>query len=124
MEEFDLATDMASALWFITKLADKRYAQNLYAALCNNDFQKQDAWQVLKNSTWACSWRSAGGIVADLRGSGEDYLDYYCSGIGDGLGNGDADRTIGYVSEGTVTDEIEQDLLKLGWVAVTDTNSQ
>jgi hypothetical protein len=44
-----------------------------------------------------------------------DYIDWYCSGIGAGLGNGDEDGTKGYVSEGTVTEEIEQDLKQLGW---------
>jgi hypothetical protein len=45
-----------------------------------------------------------------------DYMDWYCSGIGEGLGNGDADGTRCYVPEATVTDEIREDLLKLGWV--------
>jgi len=63
----------------------------------------------------------AGGIVADLRNietdnsQNEDYMDYYCSGIGDGLGNGDEDRTKGYVPEGEVTDEIRADFARLGW---------
>jgi hypothetical protein len=49
-----------------------------------------------------------------------DYIDWYCSGIGDGLGNGDADRTRGYVSEGYVTTEIREDLQKLGWFVLPD----
>jgi hypothetical protein len=55
----------------------------------------------------------AGGIVADIRNTAienwtkkEDYIDYYCSGM--------ADRE-GYLSESVVSDEIRQDLLKLGW---------
>jgi hypothetical protein len=35
--------------------------------------------------------------------------------MGDGLGNGDKDRTKGYVSEGFVTDEIREDFARLGW---------
>ena len=58
----------------------EEYAQNLYAALCNNTFQQNEVWPRLTGTTWSCSWRSSGGIVADMRGSG-DYIDWYCSGI-------------------------------------------
>jgi hypothetical protein len=111
----DLYEDLEACDWFRQKIQDKTYAQNVYAALCNMRWQPTEVWPVLKDEYWSCSWRSAGGIVADLRGSGEDYMDYYCSGIGDGLGNGDADRTRGYVPEGTVTDEICNDFAALGW---------
>jgi hypothetical protein len=47
-----------------------------------------------------------------------DYINWYCSGMGEGLGNGDADGTKGYVSEGTVTEEIQMDLKALGWFPV------
>jgi hypothetical protein len=77
------------------------YSQNLYAALCNNRFFYND-------EEWTCSWRYAGGIIADLRSNGEDYMDWYCSGIG-GLNQN-------YVGESVVTDEIRLDLMKLGWV--------
>jgi hypothetical protein len=49
----------------------------------------------------------SGGIVADLRDCGEDYLDYYCSGMID---------LDGSVSESIVTDEIALDLAKIGWI--------
>ena len=87
------------------------YAQNLYAAICNRQFQKLDVIPVLKDERWSASWRSAGGIVAELRGQG-DYIDWYCSGI---FGAGEADSFQGYVSESTVTDEIRQDLFAIGW---------
>lgn len=74
------------------------YSQNLYAALCNNEFSKQD-------KTWSCSWRSAGGIVANLREEG-DYVNWYCSGIG-------SDPP--YVAESVITEEIRQDIENLGW---------
>jgi hypothetical protein len=77
------------------------YSQNLYAALCNNRFFYGD-------KEWTCSWRYAGGIVADLRNVGETYIDFYCSGI---AGNNE-----GYVGEGEVTDEIRLDLIKIGWI--------
>jgi hypothetical protein len=97
--------------------ASDTYAQNLYAAMCNNDFAQNKIWPLLKNQTWSCSWRHAGGIVADMLGEG-DYIDWYCSGIGDGLGNGDEDGSRGYVSESVVTDEIRKDLFDLGWIVV------
>lgn len=109
--------DLRTTLWILEKVRNSRdYAQNLYAALCNNDFQKRDVMPILKNKTWGCSWRYAGGIIADMRQEG-DYMNWYCSGIRDG-GNG---PTGGYVSESVVTAEIEADLLKLGW-NVIDSN--
>ena len=76
------------------------YSQNLYAGLCNNRFFYGD-------KEWTCSWRYAGGLVADLIGNGEDYLDYYCSGMC---------NAEGFVPEGVVTDEIKLDLAKIGWI--------
>lgn len=96
--------------------ASDNYAQNLYAAMCNMDWQSREFWQEMKGETWSCSWRHAGGIISDMQEKG-DYIDWYCSGIGNAeLGNGltDADG-IGYVPEGVVTEEIELDLNRLGW---------
>jgi hypothetical protein len=98
------------------------YAQNLYAAMCNMTWQSREFWQEMKGETWHCSWRHAGGIIADMREQG-DYIDWYCSGIGnEELGNGlDGTRPRldeggrEYVPEGTVTEEIELDLNRLGW---------
>jgi hypothetical protein len=114
--------DMRVCDWMLTKVrATDTYAQNLYAAMCNNDFIKLDVVPILRQDPdkdyWSASWRSAGGIVANMRQEG-DYIDWYCSGIGDGLGNGDSDRTKGYVPEGQITDEIRNDLQRLGWAIV------
>jgi len=110
--------DMRNAGWFVLKVrASETYAQNLYAAMCNMQFQKMEIFPILKEERWSCSWRTSGGVVADLREEG-DYINWYCSGIGSGLGNGDDDGTKGFVSEGTVTEEIRQDLRKLGWIPV------
>lgn len=106
--------DMSQADWFLSKVrGSDNYAQNLYAALCNNQFQKQDVWLVLKDQHWSCSWRYAGGVVADFQGQGGNYMDWYCSGIGP------KDDTE-FVSEGHVTDEIRADLALLGWRVIED----
>ena len=81
--------------------------------MCNQDWQRNDVWPLLKGETWSCSWRYAGGIVADMREEG-DYIDWYCSGI---QGEPDADWVdLGHVPEGTVTDQIREDLFRLGWI--------
>ena len=109
--EYDLEKDLLEAPWIVDEVcSNDNYAQNLYAALCNNEFQKNAIWPILKDEVWSCSWRYAGGIIADIRGRG-DYMDWYCSGMG-GLAT--------YVPEGAVTDAIKQDLHKLGWNIVTD----
>lgn len=113
--ERDLYDDVKADAEIMAKLQDKRYAQNVYAALCNMRWQPAEVWPVLSEEYWSCSWRSAGGLVSDLRGQGEDYMDWYCSGIGGGLGNGDEDGTKGYVPEGEVTDAIRQDFARIGW---------
>jgi hypothetical protein len=102
------------------------YAQNLYAAMCNIDWQSREFWQELKGETWSCSWRHAGGIVADMQEKG-DYIDWYCSGIGNkekgfGLDGYEPVPDLegrDYVPEGTVTEEIELDLNRLGWRPVS-----
>lgn len=115
--EYNLEYDLRSTDWILAKVrASDNYAQNLYAAMCNNDFQRLDVYPILANQTWSCSWRHAGGIIADMQERG-DYIDWYCSGIRndgyqDDLDNSQPDQ---FVSEGLVTDEIESDLQRLGW---------
>jgi hypothetical protein len=96
----DLELDLFKTDWIVNKCKDSStYSQNLYAALCNNRFIKD-------NEEWTCSWRYAGGLLSEINNRG-DYLDYYCSGM----------RNIeSFVPESYVTDEIRSDLLKLGWV--------
>ena len=114
----NLEYDLRSTEWICARAKNsKTYAQNLYAALCNQDWQRNDVWTLLKGKTWSCSWRYAGGIVADMCESG-DYIDWYCSGI-----QGEPDEgwiDLGHVPEGTVTDQIREDLFKLGWLPVQD----
>jgi hypothetical protein len=121
--ENDLEYDLRTTEWILEKARTRdEYAQNIYAAMCNMRWQRLDVFPILKDEYWSCSWRSAGGIVADMLQKG-DYVDWYCSGMG-GLSGYDQDsetyeewqvRT-GYVSEGTVTEEIRADFQKLGWV--------
>lgn len=87
----NLEYDLLNSEVIIAKCQNIDYAIALYGALCNNRFFKNDI-------EWVCSWRESGGIIADLRNQGEDYLDFYCSG-----------------NESVVTPEIEKDLLDLGW---------
>jgi hypothetical protein len=119
----NLEYDLRSTKWICDKAkANDWYAQNLYAAMCNMQFQRVDVWPILTNKRWSASWRSAGGIVADMLEKG-DYIDWYCSGMG-GLATYDIQEgeeyvaKKNYVPEGTVTDEIRNDLRQLGWIAV------
>lgn len=70
------------------------YSNELYSALCNM------RWQNIKDpkKIYSCSWRYAGGMIAEIRNMGEDYLNFYCNG-----------------NEGFVSERIEKDLNKLGW---------
>ena len=112
----NLEYDVRSTKWICDKTkSTKTYAQNLYAALCNQDWQRNDVWPLLKDQRWSCSWRYAGGIVAHMREEG-DYIEWYCSGI-----QGEPDESwvdLGHVPEGTVTDQIREDLFRLGWLPV------
>lgn len=124
--------DLRSTKWICDKAkANESYAQNLYAAMCNNDFVKNDVWPILTDKRWSASWRSAGGIVANMVEQG-DYIDWYCSGISGDIGDEEyinmtkeqQERYIYYktyfVAESVVTDEIREDLLKLGWIVIED----
>lgn len=124
--------DLRSTQWIIDKAKDDVYAQHLYAAMCNNDFTKNDVIPILTEKKWSCSWRHAGGIIADMQGKG-DYIDWYCSGIRDSKELDDDQfqqltkeqqeyyiQGKKFVSESVVTDEIREDLLKLGWIVIDD----
>lgn len=99
-KENDMEYDLRKCDWMVKKCKNSDlYSQNLYAAICNNSFLKN-------NEEWACSWRTAAGIISNLREQG-DYINWYCSGYLAENGN---------VEEGTVTKQIEDDLNKLGWI--------
>ena len=127
--------DLRSTQWIIDKVkGDEVYAQNLYASMCNNDFTKNDVWPILTEKKWSCSWRHAGGIIANMQEKG-DYIDWYCSGIRDSkILDDDEFRALTkeqqeyyiqskkFVPESVVTDEIREDLLKLGWIVIDNTD--
>lgn len=103
----DLIEDITDTAWLASKIkSSTTYAQNIYAALCNNTYETTD-----KNTTdYLISWRRAARMVAEIREEG-DYIDWYCSGMG----------TIeGYVPEGTITEKVKADLLKIGWLTVKE----
>jgi hypothetical protein len=135
-QKHNLEFDLRVTDWMVAKVRDSRvYAQNLYAALCNNEFQKQEVWPILKDQVWSCSWRYAGGIVADMQGQG-DYIDWYCSGIRDITPMEQSEwsmltpeqqifylESLAYVGESTVTDDIREDLALLGWTVCREVDS-
>lgn len=97
----NLEYDLRTSDLIINKVRSSReYAKQLYATLCNNEFIKRDMWEILKDNTWGCSWRHAGGIIADIDGKG-DYMDWYCGG-----------------NEGHIFENIKEDLYSLGWIIV------
>jgi hypothetical protein len=119
----NLEWDLRTTDWILEKVrSNDSYAQNLYAAMCNNEFTKREMWPILKEQKWSCSWRYAGGIIADMQQKG-DYIDWYCSGIRDVSHDEEENKCWdgrGYVSESVVTEEIENDLYKLGWLVIKD----
>jgi hypothetical protein len=120
----NLEHDLVSTDWLVEKVkTSEAYAQNLYAALCNNSFQKIQVWSILTDDEWGCSWRYAGSIIARIRGEG-DYLDWYCSGIGGKTKllfqeENKQDPRV-FVSESVITEEIDQDLKTIGWRCLSD----
>jgi len=79
-----------------SKMSDLDYAKDVYRALCNMRWKKLGS-----KALYSCSWRYAGGMVAEIRSVNEDYLNFYCSN-----------------NEGTVTTEVEKDMAELEWLPV------
>ena len=108
----DLEKDLYSSEYIRNKArGDDVYCQHLYATLCNNEFIKAEVLAILADWRWSCSWRHAGGIAAGLyEGSfNGDYMRYYTASLSD-------DAV--YISEGTVDEEIREDLKTIGWYLV------
>ena len=70
---------------------DDDFCENVWSALANKIWENNDG------AEFSCTFRYAGGLIADIRGRG-NYMDWYCSG-----------------PYAIVTDEIEKGLGGLGW---------
>jgi len=77
---------------------DDVFAQALYASLCNTVWFNKST-----DDIYSCSWRYAGGFVANIRDKGEDYMDFYCSG-----------------GEGCYHSEVNKELNKIGYSSVKE----
>jgi hypothetical protein len=76
--------------------SDPGFAVELYGALCNASWHHDDGTE------WpGGTWRCVAALVADLRGYGENYLDFYCSG-----------------GEGEITERVTAAMDALGWHGV------
>lgn len=89
---------------FLGRFKEESFAQNFYAAFCNNEYAVDDTDVIA-----SYSWRSSGGIVAEIRSLvnilNEDYMDWYCSGM---CVSG------GFVLEGVLTEEMDSCLRQIG----------
>jgi hypothetical protein len=71
--------------------SDEEFCKNVWSALSNK------IWTNADGAEFSCTFRYAGGLIADIRGSG-GYMDWYCS-----------------APYATVTKEIESGMGGLGW---------
>ena len=92
-----LERDLASSLRIMGLCRSDAFATLLYAALCNTTWR-----HAATDMDWHCSWRSAGGVLAHIRGEG-DYLDWYCNG-----------------GEGIVDERVLAEIEQLGWTLVPE----
>jgi hypothetical protein len=111
--KFDLSREMMDDDTIVNHLKDISIATDFYRALCNMrwkkitalDKQEQiiDKLKGIDSLIWSCSWRSSGGIIADIRNkhynTTEDYMDYYCAG-----------------QEGEISPLVERCFNDIGWV--------
>jgi hypothetical protein len=108
----DLEYEMSKDAIVIAYLGNKDVAKDFYRALANMQWRKNsvvseedqiiDKLKGDDRNLWSCSWRYAGGIIADIRNANydaqEDYLDYYCAG-----------------NEGEVTPLVKECFERMGW---------
>lgn len=122
----NLELDLKNSSEILAKCkASDAYTQNVYAALCNTQWQKHELFPLIKGYLWNCTWRRAGRIASELRGEG-DYMDYYCSGMGGFELSYDVEQAAAwmtehqYIAEALITDEVRADLAGLDWHPVSD----
>jgi len=109
----NLYAEMCNDSIVIAYLSDQNIAVQFYSALCNMRWQKDsflsDDERIINKlkgdelDVWSCSWRAAGGYIADIRNThhnkNEGYLDYYCHG-----------------DEGVITPLVEECFGRMGWL--------
>jgi len=109
----NLEVEMERDAIVVTYLKDRDVAVQFYSALCNMRWRKMsvlsederiiDKLKGVNSDIWSCSWRYAGGIIADIRNkhynTKEDYMNFYCSG-----------------NEGEVADIVKECFERMGWV--------
>jgi hypothetical protein len=83
---------------FSEKVKEKDFARKLYDCLCNTVWYNK-----LTDDIYSCSFRYAGGLIAEMRDQGEDYLDFYCN---------------SFSGEGTYHKEIYEPLNNIGYQAI------
>jgi len=92
---------------FLGRFIDDYFAQNFYAAFCNNEYAVDD-----NDVVASYSWRTSAEIVAEIRSLvnifHEDYMNWYCSGT--------MSNQPDYVREEVITDEINRCLNQIGLV--------
>ena len=110
--ENDLESDIMADPAVIKLCADVGMAREFYSALCNMQWRKintlpederiMDILRGEESDVWSCSWRYAGGIIAEIRSihynTNEQYIDFYCTG-----------------NEGYVSETVEECFKNMGW---------
>lgn len=89
--EHDLGTALGARM-----AGDEEFCKQVWSSLANVDW-----YNTKDHTTYSCSWRYAGGLIADILGEG-NYMDWYCCG-----------------PDAVVSDEIARAMKKLGWIADT-----
>lgn len=78
--------------------SDLQFANEVYCALSNVKWHHTDG-----TAGRSMSWRYAAGLVASLRGFGEQYYDFYCTRA---------------CEEGTISERVAAAMAELGWSGV------
>lgn len=116
MMERDVEEELKNNTAICQRIADSEvFAQHVYAALCNQQYYPHGVDQE-HTDAWSCTWRYAATIIADIRNTHlhepqnsdiqEDYIHWYCSGMG---------VLEGSVGEGIVTDDVRRVFHDMGW---------
>lgn len=112
--ERDLFEEMFKDGIVIQYLKDVEIAKDFYRALCNTKWYTKEWFPAPEDERiisklkgeekpyWSCSWRVAGGYIAEIRNhyynTTDDYIDFYCSG-----------------NEGIVTGLVIECFDRMGW---------